>query len=199
MRCGQPALCDAAPDRRTDAEILPQSAGGQHDAEFEDLIHLDLGDLRGSTARDGHIFVEYAVDAVDQALQGGAVELVGTAGILHDARLGALGGSVPGALGQGVVDDRRAVAVVSLGDPQIRAQRIARQSLRVNGRIAKSCVRGFKDFATPGITNIPGNQSLAWYPPTQICLGTANPGLGLPWLCLLHLLQPPPPSVWKRR
>ena len=31
-------------DRRADAEVLPQSAGGEHDAEFEHRVDLDLRD-----------------------------------------------------------------------------------------------------------------------------------------------------------
>jgi hypothetical protein len=127
MRRGQFAFGDAAPNRRADAEILPQAARGQHDAEFEHLLDLDLGDRwgRGGTG-DRLVLVEHAVDAVNQALQGGPVELVGAAEIVHDACLGAFGCGVPGVLGQCVVGDRRTVPILSLRDPQVHAQRLAR-------------------------------------------------------------------------
>ena len=141
MRRGQAALGDAAPDRRTDAEITPQPACGQHHAEFEHVLDLDLdqGGLRGG-AGDGLPLVEHAVDAVDQALQGSSVELVGAAEVVHDARLGPLGGGVPVVLGQRVVSDRRAVPIPALRHAQVHVQRIAWKLPPVNGRMAQSCV-----------------------------------------------------------
>ena len=118
MRRGQFAFGDAAPNRRADAEIVPQAARGQHDAEFEHLLDLDLRDRRrrGGTG-DRLALIEHAVDAVNQALQGGAVELVRAAEIVHDACLGAFGCGVPGVLGQGVIADCRTVPILSLRDP----------------------------------------------------------------------------------
>ena len=60
--------------------------------------------------------VDDAVDAGDQALQGGAVELVGAAEAVHHPRFGALGLGVPDVFGEGVVGDSGAVAVAPLGD-----------------------------------------------------------------------------------
>ena len=128
MRRDQFALGDAAADRRADAEVLPQPAGGQHEAEFEYPIYLDLEDPLRRGVRDGRggvrdapIFAEDAVNAVDQALQCGAVELVGAAEIMHDPRLGSLGVGIPVVLGQRIIGDRRAGPVPSLGHPQIHA------------------------------------------------------------------------------
>jgi hypothetical protein len=139
MRRGQAALGDATPDRRADAEILPQTARGQHHAELEHMLDVDRGGLRGAVG-DGLPLVEHAVDAVDQALQRSPVELVGAAEIMHDARLGPLGGGVPVVLGQRVIRDRGAVPIPALRHPQVHVQWIARESLPVNGEMAESCV-----------------------------------------------------------
>jgi hypothetical protein len=61
----QADLGDAAPDRGPDAELFPQPAGGQHDAEFEHPIEFDLGEFGGGTD-ETIALVEHTVDAVDQ-------------------------------------------------------------------------------------------------------------------------------------
>ncbi len=61
------------------AEVFPQLAHGEHDAEGEDVVDLDLRQRRLVT--NGRCFdgatIEDAVDAADEALQGRVVELVG--------------------------------------------------------------------------------------------------------------------------
>ena len=47
------------------------------------------GIARCAVLRDGLALVEHAVDAVDQPLQGGAVDLIGAAEVVHDARFSA--------------------------------------------------------------------------------------------------------------
>ena len=85
------------------------------------------GDLRGrGGSGDRLALVEHAVDAVDQALQGGAVELIGPAEIVHDLRLGTFRRGVPSVLGQGIVGDGGSVPILSFRDPEIHAQRLAR-------------------------------------------------------------------------
>jgi hypothetical protein len=69
----------------------------------------------------GGIGVDDAVDAGDQTLQGGAVELVGPAEAVDHAGFGTLGCGVPVILGEGVVGDGGAIAVSPLGDTQIHA------------------------------------------------------------------------------
>src|ERR1700681_3967115 len=78
-----------------------------------------------SSTGDRLALVEHAVDAVNQALQGGPVELISAAEIVHDACLGAFRRGVPGVLGQGIIGDRRTVPILSLRDPEVHAQRLA--------------------------------------------------------------------------
>ena len=92
------------------------------------------GTIRCRRAAGGVVAViEDAVDAVDQPFEGGSIELIGAAETMHHVGLASLGVGVPDALGEGVVGDGRAVAVLPLGDAQIHASRIAR----------------FANFATP--------------------------------------------------
>ena len=83
------------------AEVFPQLAHGEHDAEGEDVVDLDLRQRRLVT--NGWCFdgatIEDAVDAADEALQGRAVELVGASEAVHDASFGSLGLGVPDVLG----------------------------------------------------------------------------------------------------
>ena len=98
MRRTQPGTLGAAPDRRPNAEILPQPPRRQHDAQFEHP--LDLG--QGRIAVGNRVArLDHPVDALDEALEPVAVDLVGTAEIVHHPGLGALGGGVPGVLGVG--------------------------------------------------------------------------------------------------
>jgi hypothetical protein len=117
------SLCQARADGLADAEFLPQGAGGQHDAEFEDGVDLDVGQAGLAAAGNGTggISVDDALDGGDQALQGGLVELISAAEVVDDLRFGALGLGVPDVLGQGVVGDGGAIAVTPLGDAQIHA------------------------------------------------------------------------------
>ena len=72
--------------------------------EFEHLVDVDLRDgLRA--ARAVLAGVEHAVDAADQPLQCGAIDLIGTTEIVHHARFRPLGIGVPYAFGQCVVGD----------------------------------------------------------------------------------------------
>ena len=123
VRRGQVSAVHAGADGLADAEFLPQGAGDQCDAEVEDGVDLDLRDGGLAADRQGAsgIGVDDALDAGDQTLQGGAVELVGAAEAVHHPRFGALGLGVPVVLGEGVVGDRGAVAVTPLGDAQIHA------------------------------------------------------------------------------
>ena len=121
MRGSQAGAGHAGADGLADAQLLPQAAGGQHDAEFEDSVDLDLGE--GGFAAQGQgvggIGIDDAVDAGDQALQGGFVDPIGAAEAVHHPHLGTLGGGVPDILGESVVGDGGAVAVPPLGDAQI--------------------------------------------------------------------------------
>ena len=67
----------------------------------------------------GGIGIDDAVDAGDQALQGGFVDPIGAAEAVHHPHLVTLGGGVPDILGEGVVGDGGAVEVPPLGDAQI--------------------------------------------------------------------------------
>jgi len=137
---GEAGAGEAGADGRSDAELLPQAAGGQHDAEVEDGVDLDLAEAdpgRGCGAVAG---LEHAVDAGDQALQGGGVELVGTAEGVDDPRLGAPGLGVPAVLGEGVVGDRGAVAVPPLGFPQVHAYSLVRYAVLLAALSRVSCV-----------------------------------------------------------
>jgi hypothetical protein len=55
-----------------------------------------------------------AVDAFDQPFELRPIELIGTAETMHHMGLSPLGVGVPDALGEGIVGDARAVAVVTL-------------------------------------------------------------------------------------
>ena len=129
----------AAPDRSTDAEFLPQLPRRQHHAWFEHPLDLDLRQRR--TAVGNRIAgVQHPIDALDEALEPVAVDLVGAAEIVHHPGLSALGCGVPGILGEGVIADRRAVSIASFGDSQIHAQRISPTRLLFNALITDSCV-----------------------------------------------------------
>src|SRR5689334_24851714 len=103
----------AGADGLADAEFLPDGTGGQHDAEFEDGVDLDIGEASLAAYGQGAdgIGVDDALDGGDQALQGGFVELIGAAEVVDDLRFGALGLNVPDILGERVVGDGGAVAV----------------------------------------------------------------------------------------
>ena len=74
-----------------------------------------------------------------QPFEGGPIELIGPAETVHHAGLSPLGIRVPDALGEAVVGDRRAVAILPLGDAQIHAAPIAGSTVPCNGRVAESC------------------------------------------------------------
>jgi hypothetical protein len=118
MRGAQAGAAHAGADGLADAEFFPQTAGRQHDPEFEDGVDLDLsnGGLAVGRQGVGGISIDYAVDAGDQTLQGGAVELVGAAETVDHAGFGTLGLGVPIIFGEGVVGDGGAIAVSPLGD-----------------------------------------------------------------------------------
>ena len=118
---------------------LPQLPRRQHHAQFEDPLDLDLGE-RGTAVGDRVAGFEHPVDALDEAPEPVAVDLVGAAEIVHHPGLSALGCGVPGILGEGVIADRRAVSIASFGDSQIHAQRISRTRLLFNALITDSCV-----------------------------------------------------------
>ena len=127
VSCGAVRLARSAQARiAADAEFLPQRAGGEHDAEFEHPLDLDLRDAAvGSPAAAPVVAIEYAIDALHQPFESGAIELIGAAETVHHAGLSPLGVGVPDAFGEGVVGDGRAVAVLPLGDAQIHASLIA--------------------------------------------------------------------------
>ena len=106
----------------TDAEFLPQRAGGEHHAQFEHPLDLDLGDVGRVTAGNRAVIaIEHAIDAFHQSFESGAIDLIGAAEAMDHAGFAALCVGVPDALGEGVVGDGRAVAVLPLGDAQIHA------------------------------------------------------------------------------
>jgi len=92
----------AGADGLADAEFLPHGTGGQHDAEFEDGVDLDIGEAGLAACGQGAdgIGVDDALDGGDQALQGGFVELIGAAEVVDDLRFGALGLGVPDIFGE---------------------------------------------------------------------------------------------------
>jgi hypothetical protein len=96
-----------------------------------------------SGAGDRLTFVEHAVDAANQALQGGPVELVGATEIVHDACLGAFRRGVPGVLGQCLIGDRRTVPILSLRHPQVHAQRVIRRYMPSGQRDMDYRSRGY--------------------------------------------------------
>ena len=114
--------------------------GGKHDAEFEHPLDVDLGDARCSLCRTrARAIIEDAVDAVHQPFERGSIELIGAAEAVHHARLSPLCVRVPDALCEGVVGDRRAVAILPLSDAQILAPLIAIWAIHYNNYISKSC------------------------------------------------------------
>ena len=139
MRRTQPGILGAAPDRGTNAEILPQLSRCQHHAQFENPLDLDLRQ-RGAAIGNGVTRLEHPVDTLDEAPEPVAVDLVGAAEIVHHLGLGALGRGVPAVLGQRVISHRRAVSIAPLGGPQIHAQRIASIRLVFNENTTMSCV-----------------------------------------------------------
>jgi hypothetical protein len=123
VRGAQAGAAHAGADGLADAELLPKTAGHPDDAKFEDGVDVDLGN--DGLAAGGRsivcIGIDDAVNACDQTLQGGAVELVGAAEAVDHASFRAPGLSVPIVFGEGVVGDRGAIAVSPLGDTQIHA------------------------------------------------------------------------------
>jgi hypothetical protein len=122
-----------------DAELLPQRPRRQHHPELEHLVDLDLRQLAWCAERS-RIDLDHPVDALDQSLEGLAIDGVGAAEIVHDPGLGALGRGVPDILGQRVVSDGRAVAVPPLGEPQIHAQCVPLCRDNVKRHMPMSCV-----------------------------------------------------------
>jgi len=101
---GQTGTSRALANRSTDAQFLPQAAGHQHDAKLVHRVDLDRGNLAGAgNAIPGG---EHAVDAADQPLKRGAVELIGTTEVVHDAGLCTSCVWVPDAFCERVVGDR---------------------------------------------------------------------------------------------
>src|SRR5882757_2118232 len=81
-------------------------AVSEHHTECEHPFDLDLQTIRcRRTAGTVIIIVEDAVDAFDQPLEFGPIELIGTAETMHHAGLSAFCLRVPDALGEGVVAD----------------------------------------------------------------------------------------------
>ena len=133
-------LFGASADGGADAEVLPAGAGGKHDTQFEHPLDLDLRTIRCPGPVGGLITVlKHAIDALDQSLEFGPIELIGTAETMHHAGFSSLSVGVPDALGEGVVADGRAVAVVALGDAQIHAPPIARCAKPDNTKATVSC------------------------------------------------------------
>ena len=100
-----------------------------------------IGHARGLDAA-GAAFVNGTAahgEDFDDTFEGGPIELIGPAETVHHAGLSPLGIRVPDALGEAVVGDRRAVAILPLGDAQIHAAPIAGSTVPCNGRVAESC------------------------------------------------------------
>lgn len=142
VRGGQVGPRHSRADCLADTEFLPQPAGSQDNTQFENGLDVDLRQRallarwRGFTG----IAVNDTVDAGDQALQSGFVELVGAAEAVHHAGLRAPSLGVPDVLGQGVLGDGGAVAVPPLGDPQIHAHTVGMYHAPANMGPTKSCV-----------------------------------------------------------
>ncbi len=88
----------------------------------------------------GGVDIEDTLDAGDEALKGGAVELVGATEAVHDARLGSSGLGVPDVLGERVVGDGGSVAVPALCDAQVYVQMVGVQSGFSKAPLWQSCV-----------------------------------------------------------
>ena len=90
-------------------------------ASISGRVDLDLGEggLAAQGQGVGGIGIDDAVDAGDQALQGGCADPISAPEAVHHPHFRALGGGVPDILGESAVGGRGAVAVASLGDAQI--------------------------------------------------------------------------------
>ena len=147
MRCGQMSARSTRADRVADAELGPQRAGHVHDAELKSWP-------RSRSPAHSRLLCRHQrrcrapVDAADQPLQGRPVELIGPAETVHHAGLSPLGSGFQ-TLGEAVVGDRRAVAILPLGDAQIHAAPIAGSTAPCNGRVAKLCAETFSSFFPP--------------------------------------------------
>src|SRR5271166_1211960 len=104
VSCGAVSPACSAADGGADTEVLPAGAGGKHDPKFEHPLDLDLRTVRCPATAGGLIAVfEHAIDAPDQPLEFGPIELIGTAETMHHAGFSSLCVGVPDALGEGVV------------------------------------------------------------------------------------------------
>jgi hypothetical protein len=142
MRRAQVCLRQAGAEGLTDAEFLPQGAGGQHDAELEDGVALEVGEAGLAACGQGAdgLGADDALDGGDQALQGGFVELIGAAEVVDDLRFAALGLGVSDVLGEGIGGDGGAIAVTPLGDAQIQAYGVGRKALQMRLNFSCACV-----------------------------------------------------------
>ena len=110
MRCRQPGLGDAGPDRRADPELVPEVTRDERNAQFEHGVDRDIGRPAASgvlrrIAALTLTLTQNAVDAADQAWEGGVIDLIGTAEAMDDPGFSAFCGGVPDGLGEGVVGD----------------------------------------------------------------------------------------------
>ena len=108
VRCRQPGLGDAGPDRRADPELVPEVTRDARNAQFEHGVDRDIDPLgAGDILRRRLVLTltQNAVDAADQALEGGVIDLIGTAEAMDDPGFSSFCGGVPDGLGEGVVGD----------------------------------------------------------------------------------------------
>ena len=108
VRCRQPGLGDAGPDRRADPELVPEVTRDARNAQFEHGVDRDIGRpaASGVLRRIAALtLTQNAVDAADQALEGGVIDLIGAAEAMDDPGFSSFCGGVPDGLGEGVVGD----------------------------------------------------------------------------------------------
>jgi len=122
MRCLQLLLTYLLLDRGPNTKLLPHGFGDMDNAEIMNPFNEDVGNLNRLAA--GGDLINPPIDqdptnALCQALQDIAVEVIGTAETMNNLGLGSLRLGVPDILRQGVIFDRGAVAVLAFGAAKI--------------------------------------------------------------------------------
>lgn len=87
MGGGQAGFSHAGTDRRADPELVPEVTRDERNTEFEDGVDLDLDRPgAGDTSRRRSVLTltQNAVDAADQPLEGGVIDLIGAAKTMDD-------------------------------------------------------------------------------------------------------------------
>jgi hypothetical protein len=105
-------------DRGANTKLFPHGFGDMDNAEIMNPFDQDIRNLNRLTAGGGSInppIDQDPANALCQALQDIAVEVVGTAETMNDLGLGSLRLGILDILRQGVLFDRGAVAVLAFG------------------------------------------------------------------------------------